>query len=200
MAATRSFETSVNVLRRRHHIPGDTTLKIIIQSVRADSSCPVVSKCYLQNESQRAYRCTMLFSWCGTVSNHNCTPLEGLHLKRLSHAYKTQQSGDNATPGVWDAPPPWCLSWQRISPSCITRKIKGVLWLDAGQCQLQYGLVGLTSPRLTMDSKVKPPKGGQNLQIAVVWTVIPGRFLLTFLLEFLKRFPNLTPREFFFRS
>jgi hypothetical protein len=83
-------------------------------------------------------------------------------------------------------------------PACVTRKIKGVLWLDAGQCQLQLGPVGLTPPRLTMNSKAKSPRGAQNSQIPVVCAVIPGKFLLTFVLKFLKQFPNLTSGESFF--
>jgi hypothetical protein len=41
-------------------------------------------------------------------------------------------------------------------------------------------------------------KGAQNLQIAVVSTVIPGSSLRTFALKILKLFSNLAQRESFF--
>jgi hypothetical protein len=137
-----------------------------------------------------------MFAWCCDASKHKCTPLEESHLKRLSHAYKTQQSGDNATPGVWDAPPPDVYLDRGFPLSCITRKMKGVLWLHAGQSQLEHGLVRLTSARRSQwTAKSGLPRGAQNLQFEVVWTVIPRKSLRTFALKFLKLFSNLATWE-----
>jgi hypothetical protein len=88
--------------------------------------------------------------WAQNGHKYNCTPLEGLHLKRLRHANETQQHSDNATPGVW------CVSWRRISLGLYNSE--DILYL-MDSCQLQYGRMDLTSSGLTMNNRVSPLKG-----------------------------------------
>jgi hypothetical protein len=101
-------------------------------------------------------------------SSIRCTPLEGLHLKRLRHAHKTQQHTVTILPQVSDV---------YLEAGFLYNSVDVMYLTDS--CQLHFGRMDLTDiASLTSNKQTHPLKGQQNPHTAVVRTVIPGKLLI----------------------